>query len=452
MDMKAADPAEQRSRSHKAVPVSGVGDRLRSLRLAAGMTQTDLAGERFSKEYVSQIERGKTRPTPETIEWIAGRLGVDPRFLSHGVASDERNRIEAVLARADVLIAENRFDEASAELEGAASAVAASGVDELELRLLLGQERALAEQGDPRKALELLQRARALAEGPDFSDVERAEVVFRLGVARYKLSSIQTAVALFDEAAALALRSGLPCDRLLASVFDWRSRCRRRQRDYEAAREDAARAIELAEAASDLRAVASATFQASLVAERMGHMVMARNYALQAKALLQLLEDDRSMGRLMLNLGGLQFLLGQPGQAIEHLNASFALAVECESQPDAAQALGSLATVHLELGDFAAAADHARRALELLDGREDFLDEIGQSRIVLGRALLEQGLLDEAEECFTLADAAFEQYASASHRAGAWVALGDLAARRGDDRRAAQLYRRAAEALRDVRF
>ena len=44
-----------------------LGERLRQLRVAAGLTQTDLAGERFSKEYVSQIERGKTRPTRETI-------------------------------------------------------------------------------------------------------------------------------------------------------------------------------------------------------------------------------------------------------------------------------------------------------------------------------------------------------------------------------------------------
>ena len=61
---------------------SRLGDRLRSLRLAAGLTQTELAGERFSKEYVSQIERGKTRPTPETIDWLAERLGVDPGFLA----------------------------------------------------------------------------------------------------------------------------------------------------------------------------------------------------------------------------------------------------------------------------------------------------------------------------------------------------------------------------------
>ena len=42
---------------------TGLGARLRQLRIAAGLTQSELAGDRFSKEYVSQIERGKTRPT-----------------------------------------------------------------------------------------------------------------------------------------------------------------------------------------------------------------------------------------------------------------------------------------------------------------------------------------------------------------------------------------------------
>jgi tetratricopeptide (TPR) repeat protein len=446
------DAAAPQVAARRTIPASGLGDRLRSLRLAAGQTQTDLAGERYSKEYISQIERGKTRPTAETIEWLAVQLGVDPQFLAKGVSTDERNRIEATLARVDVLVEEHAYDEALEALEAIDGAVRASGADELEFRWLLGRDRALSLQGRVREGVEALQRARAIAEAPQFSDVERAEVLFRLGVARYRLSSTQTAVALLDESLALAERSGLPCDRLRAGILDWRSRCRRRQRDFEAAREDAELAIELARSSDDRRAIASAYFQASLVSERMGHMVLARNYAQQAKVLLQELNDERSMGRLMLNLGGLHLLLGKPQQAIEHLNTSFSLAVETESAPDAAQALGSLATVYLRLGDFPTAADHARRALDLLEGREDFLDEIGQSRIVLGRSLMEQGMLDDAEECFRIADAVFEQYASVSHRAGAWVAQGDLAARRGDDVEAARLYRSAAEALQDVRF
>jgi tetratricopeptide (TPR) repeat protein len=106
----------------------------------------------------------------------------------------------------------------------------------------------------------------------------------------------------------------------------------------------------------------------------------------------------------------------------------------------------------LRTGNVDQAEEQARHALRLLDGRVDFLDEIGNAQLVLGRSLLQQERLDEAEEQFQAADSTFEQLSSVSHRAAAWVALGDLATRRGADRDAAHLYRRAAEALQDFRF
>src|SRR5438046_8365077 len=108
-----------------------LGERLRQLRGAGGMTQTELAGDRFSKEYVSQIERGKTRPTGETIQWLAERLGVDPGFLANGVSADERGRVDAALARADALLEARRNDEALEEFETVRAAGLATGLPEL---------------------------------------------------------------------------------------------------------------------------------------------------------------------------------------------------------------------------------------------------------------------------------------------------------------------------------
>ena len=357
-----------------------------------------------------------------------------------------------MLIRAEALTEAHRTLEAAELFAAARSDVGATGSAELEVRALSGEAWARAEEGEVREAVELLLVARELAEGPQFSAVDRADILFRLGVCRYKLSSVATAASLFDEALVLAGTSELPCDLLRADILGWRSRCRRRQRDFEAAREDVEAALELARGTDDRRTVANTYFQASLVAERMGHWIASRNYAQQAKAIYEELNDERNVGRLMLNLGGLQLVLGKPEQAIDHLQESFALAVEAESQPDAAQALGSLATVHLQLADYEAADENARKALALLEGRDDFPDEVGQSYLVLGRSLLERDRLDEAEECFLAADGVFEQMASVSHRAGAWVARGDLAGRRGDDGEAARLYRIAAEALQDIRF
>jgi tetratricopeptide (TPR) repeat protein len=306
--------------------------------------------------------------------------------------------------------------------------------------------------GDVRVASELLETARDLSEAPRFTDVHRADALYRLGCCRYKLSSTATAVSLFTYALELAAGSGLPADRLMAHIFEWRSRCYRRQRDWEAAREDVERALELAEGLNDRHTVAHTYFQASLLAERTGHWVLARSYAERAKAQYQEIADQVNVGKLLNNLGGLNFLLGKPDEAISHLKEAFRVALEVDSKTDAAYAVSSLAQVHQRIGQHELAEEEARRALELLGGREDVIDEIGNAQLVLGRALLEQKRLDEASQMFALAETSFAQIASASHNAAVWVAQGDLATRRGDDRKAAQLYRRAAEALQDFRF
>src|ERR671937_1000555 len=441
-----------RTRTVGQLGAARLGERVRQLRVAAGMTQSDLAGERFSKEYVSQIERGKTRPTHETVAWLAARLGVDPSFLERGVSADERSRVEAMLARAEALTNAHQYDDAIDELENSRRAVLATGAAELEARALSAEAWARMERGEVKPALELLDRCLTITDGPGFSDVDRAQVLFRMAVCRYHLSSIASAVGLFSEALKLAEESGLPCDLLRSEILGWRSRCYRRQRDLEAAREDVERALELAQALDDHRTMANVYFQASLVSERMGHWVLARTYAERAKAYYEQLNDERNVGRLLNNLGGLNLMLDKPSQAIECLKASFSAALEVDSKEDAALAEGSLAQVHLRLEEWEQAEQHARHALELLNDRIDLLPQIGPMQLTLGRALLGQGELDEAEKMFRAADASAEQLSSVSHRAAAWIALGDLAGRRGDDTGAARLYRNAAEALQDFRF
>jgi tetratricopeptide (TPR) repeat protein len=443
---------QQQERASAAQTGLRLGERLRQLRVAAGMTQTDLAGDRFSKEYVSQIERGKTRPTRETVDWLADRLGVDAGFLANGVSADQRGRVDSALARADALLEARRNDEALAEFDGIRSAVLATGMPELEVRALSGEATVRMRRGEVREAIGLLERARALAEGAAFSDIERSDVLFRLGVARYKISSIQKAIGLFDEALKLAERSELPSDHLRSNILAWRSRCYRRRRDLEAAREDVECALELAEGLNDKRTTADVYFQASIIADREGHWVLARTYAERAKAAYEELSDRGNLGRLLNNLGGINFLLGHPEDAISFLKDSVRIQLEVGDDAEAAHAVNGIAQVHLRTGDVTRAEEQARYALTLLQDRVDHLDEIGNAQLVLGRALLQQDRLDEAEDAFRLGEEAYDKLSSASHRATAWVAQGDLAARRGDDRTAARLYRQAADALQDVRF
>jgi tetratricopeptide (TPR) repeat protein len=429
-----------------------LGQRVRQARVARGLTQSELADSRFSKQYVSQIERDQLRPTDATLRWLADRLEVDPQFLATGVDGRELERVESIVARGEAALEARDHAEAITVLAGVTESLPAEAASDLELRALLAESWARMYIGEMREALPLLTRARELVEDRVFSDVDRAEVLFRLGCCRYRLASVSTALALFSEALDLAERSGIPCDRLRSRIFGWRSRCYRRQRDWEAAREDIERALELAEGLADDETIAHVEFQASLVAERTGSWVRARAHAERAKRLYETFDDRVNVARLLNNLGGLTFLLGDAEAAKVKLNEAFRVALEVGSDADAAQAVSSLAQVVLRAGDPATAEKHATQALTLLAGRTDYLDEIGNAQLVLGRALLEQDRLDEAETTFAEAEACLAQLSSAGHSAAAWTAQGDLASKRGDDRAAGALYRRAAEALQEVCF
>ena len=84
-----------------AIPDRGLGERVRRLRTAHGLTQTELAEARVSKEYISQIETGKARPTSQTLEWLAERLGVDTYYLVDGVSDSEHREHEAIVCQAE---------------------------------------------------------------------------------------------------------------------------------------------------------------------------------------------------------------------------------------------------------------------------------------------------------------------------------------------------------------
>ena len=133
--------------------------------------------------------------------------------------------------------------------------------------------------------MSVLEAGATVAVSAGFTDADRAEVVFLVGVVRYHESRIAEAIVLFDEALVLAEGSGERSDRLRSDVLHWRARCHRRNRDWVAADEDIERALELAEAIHDTRRAADALFQASLVAQRQGRWVLGRTYAERSREL-----------------------------------------------------------------------------------------------------------------------------------------------------------------------
>src|SRR3954469_1746352 len=170
---------------------NGVGARVREARLEIGLTQSELGGSRFSKEYVSQVELGKTRPSPAALDWFAERLHVDRLTLAGESTAAGRAACEAAITRAEAEIEAHRYTEALAELDGARGALRPDGEQRLALRLRLARGWALQNTGRMEEALAELGDARLASEQAGSSE-SLAQALYRTGVVRYKMGSLAT--------------------------------------------------------------------------------------------------------------------------------------------------------------------------------------------------------------------------------------------------------------------
>ena len=363
---------------------------------------------------------------------------------------EELGALEAQVVAAEQAVEESRWDDAVALLDEIT--VVPSQYPDLALRSLAARSWAQMYRGELDEALTLLKTAKEVAHRPGFNDLDRAEVLFRIGCVRVKRGAHSRAVNDLSLALELCERAGRPCDRLRAEILQWRSRSYQHQRDFDAARTDVEHALELVEASGDTRIAAHVNFRLSVVNERGGEWLLARFYAEKAKDLYEECGDRANVGKLLNNLGGLNFLLGKPDQAVANLKQAIAIGLDDANDVDAAYAISSLAQVHLRTGNPVLAEPQARHALELLAGRDDALDEIGNVQLVLGRSLLEQSRFEKAAEWLETAERTFERFESPSLLAAAWIAQGDLALALSDSNTAAGFFRRAAESLQDFNF
>jgi tetratricopeptide (TPR) repeat protein len=358
--------------------------------------------------------------------------------------------VEQMLARAEGLVAAHRFADAAVELASIWEDVRNDPPRALRQRLTLAWAELYL--GELDEAEELLAHAEAIATSPHFDAADRSEVLYRQGCVTLKQNRVADAATLFTRALDSNDRAPRPRAALASRTHEWRSRCHVRARDWDAARRDVEQAIELALAARDPEAHAHALFQASIVAERQNQWLLARCYAERALALYSDLGNKLCTARVLNNLGGIDFLLGDAEAAEEALLGAIDSASEAASDVDLAQAVNSLARVLLDGGRSAEARARALRAVELLEHRTDFLDELGNAQLVVARSLAADGEPAQAKAWLERAADTCTRLGSSSHLALVLVAQGDLARSSNDADAAADLYRGATELLQDLHF
>src|SRR5919109_2679793 len=87
-----------------------IGGRLRQARLAAGLTQQQLAGDRYTKAYISALENGIAKPSMAALNYIAPRLGTTAsEILSDPTVAWARIEADLALASGEWLQAHDAY-------------------------------------------------------------------------------------------------------------------------------------------------------------------------------------------------------------------------------------------------------------------------------------------------------------------------------------------------------
>ncbi len=379
---------------------SSVGERLRDLRVAAGLSQIQLAGDDLSPSYISLIEAGKRQPSGEVVHVLAQRLGCTTAQIIDGQPPERQRRIELELKYARLALAHGESDDARERLvvllgEPDLDAVAA---DQARYYLALAHEKTNDLESAVRVALPLYERSKAGACALPPSTVGL------LLCHCYRLSGdLNAAVRVGLEGITAAAELGLAATdehfRLAATVVATYTELG----DTTHATIWAEQLIEAARRAGSVTGEASLYWNAALAADAQGRTDQA--LVLSERALARLSEQGGTRDLALLRNDAAWLLLradpSRAAEAVDLLDRALPDLTDLGSPADLAYWESTRSHAELLIGRPVAAEDLARKALLRLN--PDPSPERARVLTLLGDAALAQHRPDDAREHFSAA-------------------------------------------------
>jgi len=416
-----------------------IADRVREARLAAGMSQTALAGGAFSPSYISLIEAGHRDPTDSALAVLAQRLGSTLEYLKHGEdgPNESRTRLELSFARLDL---------ASGDVDAARRRIETLDLDVVTATLRVEALETLARchelLGDLEAAVAVLEPL-LTEERAHGHHLEAARLANALVVSYLEGGDLHRSVEVGEGGLAdlvAANLEGTDEHLRLGSTVLW---AYVERGDLLYATHRAAELIRLAESFGSPRGRGSVYWNAALVAEERHDYVLAQQYTERALALLSEGEPDRDLTRLRLNYAWL-LLRSEPPEPRAALSQIELAARDLEvagSVVELAAMDVETSRAHLLLGDPMLAEESARKGLARLGDGPRL--EAAEAHLVLGDALHALGSDREASAAYQWAADTLGMMSASRHSAAAWRDLGDRYRTTGDMDAAARAYDRA---------
>ena len=401
-----------------------IGARLRAERRRRSLTQAALAGERYTKAYISALENGLAKPSMAALNYLAGRLGIPvTRLLADEASAWTRLEVDLRLAAGDWQAA---FDGYTTLLESEPTpairaellrgiAEAAGRLDRGTEAVRSGSEAAALFDGLGRSVdaawaryweafglyeLEQSDEARRLLDGlldqvasggavePDL----HVRALIALAMVESRDGEPERALGYLEQARAQA--SGLD-DRRRATFLFSLAASYRELGDLEAAISTANQSLaHFRAAAADLE-VASLENELALVYLSLGNTGRARQHAEAARASFRRSGDDRLLAHVTETDAQIELAAGAPDQAVERAAEALRLARDTHNRKAELSALLTIARGRRALGDPTSAVASLEEAAAL--ARE--LGRRAQLQAVLGefaQVVAEQGDLKHA--------------------------------------------------------
>lgn len=162
--------------------------------------------------------------------------------------------------------------------------------------------------------------------------------------------------------------------------------------------------------------------------------------------------SPESLGSLLINKGDVLVAAGRHREAIGVFDEAERVIAGASRDPYRLSAVcNNRSAAYRELGRFDLARRDLRRAVELLGDDPARRGNRAVTRTGLAQILVKEGRLEQAEREIGIALAEYEELSDGRdiHRPNALATAGQIAYLRGSYRRAAELYRLAAELLED---
>lgn len=424
----------------RSIDAAELGRRIRTARVAAGMTQAQVAAEDVSAAYLSRIEDGQRRPEAGLLERMAGRMGVSLEDLLLNVPRDRVQELRLAVDYAELSLVSGDGAGALKAVDKVLADEATANVPPVLRAAKQVRAGALENIGDLDAAIVLLEDITSTPE-PDANWLKALISLSRCyrdsGDHARAIAVGEDAQAIIDELGIGGLSEAIQLTVTTAGAYIF-------QGDTSQAMRTCMRALEAADKYDSLIGRASAYWNASIVESTRGAHTSAFELAQKALALFEQSDDNRNLARLRSEVANLHLVQDPPDP-----DAALALLADHEDELswsnaspwDIAYLYLLRGRAHYLRGEHEVARDYAHKVVETRPGGAPTLE--AQALVLEGRVAFAGGDSDEARRLFQAGVHALSAAGSDRGAAQLWFELADLLAEVGDHEGAVQAFRSA---------